>query len=53
MIDIHATPTQQQQITSLVILGMIGAEFNSCVKVTPSRKSTRGSSRRDTYTTGM
>ena len=40
----HATPTQQQQMTALVILGMIGAEFNSESKnITPqiTKKSSK------------
>ena len=53
--SVHATPTQQQQTTSLVILGMIGAEFNSTGKTTPteSRKGSKGTRRRgETHTGG-
>ena len=54
--SVHATPTQQQQTTSLVILGMIGAEFNSTGKTIPteSRKgSSKGTRRRgETHTGG-
>ena len=47
-VSMYATPTQQQQITALVILGMIGAEFNTSDKTTPSqhRKSSKSSKRR-------
>ncbi|XP_019855598.1 PREDICTED: WD repeat-containing protein 7-like [Amphimedon queenslandica] len=43
----QATPTQQQQMTALVILGMIGAEFNIETKRTPQlQKQAKKSSRK-------
>ena len=41
------TPTQQQQMTALVILGMIGAEFNSVPKATPQGNKKGKKKRRD------
>ena len=40
----QATPTQQQQTTALIILGMIGAEFNTETKsMSPHNKRSRSS----------
>ena len=51
----HATPTQQQQITALVILGMIGAEFNTSGRTTPgqTRRNSKGKKRMDSLSSGM
>ena len=38
---VHATPTQQQQTTALIIMGMIGAEFSSLTKGMPAAQKAK------------